>query len=151
MHTIFIKQYTYEVGFPVKRYREKTHCKWLNCSREGKCGSSAGDRPRVRRKQSGRTQCKVRIKLRKIYDDDKNSVIYVRIELVNLEHNHEFITQENEKRHLRCNKIRDPELVEFVGAMHDGRVPQHCIVDMISDMHDGPENVPITAQDLRNM
>jgi hypothetical protein len=41
--------------------------------------------------------------------------------------------------------------MDFVGAMHDSRVPQNNIVDMISDMHDGPENVPITTQDLKNM
>jgi hypothetical protein len=51
----FYKPYAYEVRFPLKRYREKTYWKWLTCSREGKCGSSADDRPRVRRKQSGRT------------------------------------------------------------------------------------------------
>jgi hypothetical protein len=41
--------------------------------------------------------------------------------------------------------------MDFVGAMHDSRVPQHYIVDMISDMHDDLENVPITTQDLKNM
>lgn len=41
--------------------------------------------------------------------------------------------------------------MELDGAMHDSRVMQHYIVDMISDMYDGPENVPITTQDLKNM
>jgi hypothetical protein len=41
--------------------------------------------------------------------------------------------------------------MDFVGAMHDSRVPQHYIVDIISNMHDGPENVRITTQDLKNM
>jgi hypothetical protein len=26
----FYERYAYEVGFPLKRYREKTNCKWLN-------------------------------------------------------------------------------------------------------------------------
>jgi hypothetical protein len=60
-------------------------------------------------------------------------------------HNHDFVTQETKKQHLRCNKTRDPEFMDFVGAMHDSRVPQRCIVDMISDMYDGPKNVPITT------
>lgn len=89
--------------------------------------------------------------MRKIYDDEKKNVIVVRIDLVNLKHNHEFITQATKKQHIRCNKIRDPEFMEFEGAMHDSRGPQHYIVDMISDMHDGPENVPITTHDLKNM
>jgi hypothetical protein len=79
----------------------------------------------------------------------KKNVVAAKIELVNLEHNHEFITDEAEKQHLRCNKSRDAEFINFVDAMHDSRVPQHCIVDFISDMHDRPENVPVTAQDLK--
>jgi hypothetical protein len=78
-------------------------------------------------------------------------VVAAKIELVNLEHNHEFTTDEAEKQHLRCNKSRDAEFINFVDAMHDSRVPQHCIVDFISEMHDGPENIPVTAQDLKNM
>jgi hypothetical protein len=58
-------------------------------------------------------------------------VVTVKIELVNLKHNHEFITDESEK-HLCCNKSRDAEFINFVDAMHDSRVPQHCIVDFIS-------------------
>jgi hypothetical protein len=50
-------------------------------------------------------------------------VVAAKIELVNLEHNHEFITDEAEKQHLRCNKSRDAEFINFVDAMHDSRVP----------------------------
>lgn len=133
----------------MKIYREKTHCKWLNCSREGKCATSGCDKLRVRRKRYGKMQRKAGIKLRKIYDDEKKNVIVVHIYLVNLDHNHEFITQATAKQHLHCNKTHDPEFMEFEGAMHDSRVPQHYIVDMISDMHNGPENVPITTHDLK--
>jgi hypothetical protein len=55
-------------------------------------------------------------------------VVAANIVLVNLEHNHEFITEEVEKQHLHCNKNHDPEFMDFVGAMHDSRVPQYCIV-----------------------
>ncbi|WVZ90765.1 hypothetical protein U9M48_037036 [Paspalum notatum var. saurae] len=51
------------------------------------------------------------------------------------------------------NKTHDPEYMEFQGAMQDNRVPQHCIMDFVSEteMHGGPENVPVTAQDIKNM
>jgi hypothetical protein len=67
----FYKRYAYDVGFPLKRYREKTNCKWLNCSREGRCAERKDGNPRVRNKYTGRTHCKARIKLRNIYDDAK--------------------------------------------------------------------------------
>lgn len=102
----FYKRYAYEVGFPVKRYRAKTNCKWLNCLREGRCAIRKDSNPRVCNKYTGRTQCKAVIKLRKIYDDKKKNAIAMWIELINLEHNHEFITQETQKQHLRCNKTR---------------------------------------------
>jgi hypothetical protein len=144
----FYKRYAYEVGFPLKKYREKTFSKWINCSREGKSAPKSNDTPRMRNRTSGRTQCKAGIKLKK-YMMMKKMVVAAKFELVNLEHNHEFITDKAEKQHLRCNKSRDAEFINFVDAMHDSRVPQHCIVDFISDMHDGPENVSITTQDLK--
>jgi hypothetical protein len=147
----FYKRYAYEVGFPLKKYREKTFSKWINCSREGKSAPKSNDTPRMRNRTSGRTQCKAGIKLKKIYDDEQKLVVAAKIEMVNLEHNHEFITDEAEKQHLCCNKSRDAEFINFIDAMHDSRVPQHCIVDFISEMHDAPENVPVTAQDLKNM
>jgi hypothetical protein len=49
----------------------------------------------------------------------KKMVVATKIELVNLEHSHEFITDEAEKQHLRCNKSRDAEFINFVDAMHD--------------------------------
>ncbi|WVZ64501.1 hypothetical protein U9M48_014004 [Paspalum notatum var. saurae] len=36
--------------------------------------------------------------------------------------------------------------MEFIGAMQDSRVPQHCIMDYVSEMHGGPENVLVTAR-----
>jgi hypothetical protein len=31
----FYSRYAYEVGFPLKRYRETKNCNWLNCSMDG--------------------------------------------------------------------------------------------------------------------
>src|SRR5688500_10235358 len=57
----FYKRYAYEVGFPLKKYREKTFSKWINCSREGKSAPKSNDTPRMRNRTSGRTQCKAGI------------------------------------------------------------------------------------------
>jgi hypothetical protein len=43
----FYSQYAYEMGFPLKRYREK-NCKWLNCSMEGKSAERGSGNPKVR-------------------------------------------------------------------------------------------------------
>lgn len=59
------KIYAYEVGFPLKKYIEKTYDKWLNCSREGKCGPRPNDTPWMRNKLTGQTQRKAGIKPRK--------------------------------------------------------------------------------------
>jgi hypothetical protein len=48
----FFKWYTYEVGFPLKRYMQKIYCKWLNCSRKGKCAARADDNLRVSNKHT---------------------------------------------------------------------------------------------------
>ena len=44
--------------------------------------------PKVRNISSKRTQCRAGMKLKKIYDDAKERVISVRIDLLHLDHNH---------------------------------------------------------------
>ncbi|WVZ93382.1 hypothetical protein U9M48_039365 [Paspalum notatum var. saurae] len=120
----FYGRYAMEVGFPVKKYRERKNCKWLNCSMEGKPPVRAVDNPKVcSNTSSKRTECKAGMKLKKIYDDDRKNVIMT----------------------------HDPGYMEFIGAMQDSRVPQHCIMDYVSEMHGGEENVPVTAQDVKNL
>lgn len=41
----FYKRYTCEVEFSLKRYKDKTCCKWLNCSREDKCATREDGNP----------------------------------------------------------------------------------------------------------
>jgi hypothetical protein len=41
--------------------------------------------------------------------------------------------------------------MEFLSAMQESRIPQHCIMDFVLEMHGGPENVPITVQDMSNL
>jgi len=88
----FYRRYAYAVGFPLKKYREEKNCKWLNCSMEGRCAERSVDNPKVRKTSSKRTKCKAGMKLKKIYDDAKENVIALRINLVHFEHNHEFST-----------------------------------------------------------
>ncbi|XP_020399544.1 protein FAR1-RELATED SEQUENCE 5-like [Zea mays] len=91
------------------------------------------------------------MKLKKIYDDAKETVISVRIDLLHLDHNHEFFKKDTEKNQLQCNKTHDPEYMEFISSMQESRIPQHCIMDYVSEMHGGPESVPVTAQDMYNL
>ena len=147
----FYSQYAYEVGFPLKKYRERKNCKWLNCSMEGKNAERVAGNPRIRNTCSKQTQYKAGMKLKKIYDDAKENVISVRIDLVNYEHNHEFLKKDTEKGQLQCNKTHDREYMEFLSAMQESRIPQHCIMDFVTEMHGGPENVPITVQDMSNL
>ena len=39
---------------------------------------------------------------KKIYDDSKENIVAVRIDLVHLEHNHDFIKKDTVKKHLQC-------------------------------------------------
>ena len=147
----FYSRYAYEVGFPLKKYRERKNCKWLNCSMEGKGSVRGISSPKVRSTSSKRTQCKAGMKLKKNYDDAKETVISVRIDLLHLDHNHEFFKKDTEKNQLQCNKTHDPEYMEFISSMQESRIPQHCIMDYVSEMHGGPESVPVTAQDMYNL
>jgi hypothetical protein len=118
---------------------------------EGKNAERAVGNPRMRNICSKRTQCKAGMKLKKNYDDARENVISVRIDLVNFEHNHEFLKKDTETGQLQCNKTHDPEYMEFLSVMQERRTPQYCIMDFVSKMHGGLENVPITAQYMSNL
>jgi len=147
----FYLRYAYEVGFPLKKYRGAKSHKWLNCLMEGKCVERTVDNPKVRKTSSKRTGCKAGMKLKFIYDNTGENVVSVRIDILRLEHNHAFITDKAENDRFFCNKSHDPAYREFIGAMQDSRVPQHCIMDLVTKMHGGPEFVPVTSQDVKNM
>lgn len=148
---LFYCRYAKAVGFGVKKFREKPHCKWINCTREGKCASRSPNNPKVRKKGTRRTGCNAGIKLKKILHEDDRRLLAVSIDLVNLDHNHAFLQSNAATNHFHCHKQREPEMLEFVGAMQDSRVPHHCILDMMSEMHDGTENMPMTLKDIQNM
>jgi hypothetical protein len=42
----FSSRYAYEGCFPLKKYRERKNCKWLNCSMEGKSAERGGSEPK---------------------------------------------------------------------------------------------------------
>ncbi|WVZ58692.1 hypothetical protein U9M48_008934 [Paspalum notatum var. saurae] len=143
----FYLRYAYEVGFPLKRYRGAKSHKCLNCSMEGKCAERTVDNPKVRKTSSKRMGCKAGMKLKFIYDDAGKNVVSVRIDILRLKHNHAFITDKAENDPFSCIKSHDPAYREFRGAMQDSRVPQHCIMDLVMDMHGGPEFLLVTSQD----
>jgi hypothetical protein len=61
----FYSRYTYEVGFPLKKYRERKNYKWLKCSMKGRNTERSASNPRIRNTSSSRTQCKAGMKLKK--------------------------------------------------------------------------------------
>lgn len=84
------------------------------------------------------------------YGEDKRLWCVV-IDLANLSHNHNFLPSPSTGKNFHCNKALDPTYREFIGSMHDSRVPSHCVVDMLAQLHDGLENVPLTWTDIKNM
>jgi hypothetical protein len=118
---------------------------------EGKSVVRGISNPKVRNTSSKRAQCKAGMKLKKNYDDAKQTVISVCIDLLHLDHNHEFFKKDTKKDQLQYNKTHDPEYMEFISSMQESRIPQHCIMDYVSEMHGGPESVPVTAQDMYNL
>lgn len=146
----FYAHYAGVVGFGIKKYREKTGCKWLNCVREGKCKFHKPGERRVRKKTTKRVGCLAGLKLRKVYDGN-GRLFCVVIDVANLFHNHTFLKSPSATKNFHCNKEFDPNYREFIGQMQDSRVPTHCVLDLMSNLHAGPENVPLTRKDLENM
>lgn len=146
----FFVKYGQEVGFGVKLYRSYKDYKWINCNKEGSCTFHKKGEDRKRNKTTKRVSCKCGMKMKMIRDEEGNVSSYV-VVYVKLHHNHTFLPSPSATAQFHCNKRRDSPMVEFIGAMQDSRIPNHCILDMMADMHGGPENIPMTHKDIANM
>jgi hypothetical protein len=146
----FYKHYAGVVKFGIKKYHEKKGCKWMNCVREGKCKPSLKKGKRVRKETTRRCGCKAGIKLKKVYAED-GSLCCVVIDFVNHNHNHNFLPSPSGTKNFHCNRELDPTYLEYIGSMQASRVPEHCLMDHMAELHDGAENVLLTRKDLANM
>lgn len=73
------------------------------------------------------------------------------IDLANLWHNHDFLPSPSTAQNFHCNKEKDETYLAYIASLQAARVPEHCILDHMADMHDGAENVQLTRKDLANM
>lgn len=137
----FYARYAAVVRFGIKKYREKHGCKWLNCVREGRCKPTLKNGKRVRKKTTKRVGCKAGLKLRKVYADD-GTLCNVVIDLANLNHNHNFLPSQSGTKNFHCNRQLDPTYLEYIGRLQASRVPDHCLMDHMAELHDGAELVP---------
>ncbi|CAD6221634.1 unnamed protein product [Miscanthus lutarioriparius] len=104
---------------------------------------------RVRNNTTKKTHCMSKMKLKRIYDENKNEISVV-IEQVDLMHNHPCLKKKEEIINMRSHKEKDPVLLEFVDDLQAADVPHHSIQNIVRDMHGGGENVPMTRRDLEN-
>jgi hypothetical protein len=107
--------------------------------------------PKVRNTSSNRTQCKAGMKLKKFMMMTKRQLYQCILICCTWIIIMNFFKKDTEKIQLQCNKTHDPEYMEFISSMQESRIPQHCIMDYVSEMHSGPESVPVTAQDMYNL
>ena len=145
----FYSKYAEEAGFGIKKYREKTYIKWLVCTREGASATSNSPVPKERNRGTKRGGCKAGLKLRKHLGCNKE-VTSVTIEVFEPSHNHPMLRKQA-ARHYYSAKRMDPSYKEFINQLNDARVPQSSIIDLMENMHGGPENMPLTTRDLSNM
>ena len=146
---LFYGKYAEEASFGIKKYREKTYIKWLVCTREGASATSNSPVPKERNRGTKRGGCKAGLKLRKHLGCNKE-VTSVTIELFEPSHNHPMLRKQA-ARHYYSAKRMDPSYKEFINQLNDARVPQSSIIDLMENMHGGPENMPLTTRDLSNM
>lgn len=146
----FFARYGQEVGFAVKLYRSRPDSKWVNCHREGTCTSQPPAEERKRKKTTKRCECAAAIRMKKVRGADGKVESYT-VDYVNLIHNHELLPSPTITQQFHCNKQFDSPMVELIGAMQDTRCPNPSIVDMVDNLHDGSENIPMTLKDIANM
>jgi len=146
----FYEAYAEEVGFNLSYGNSKTYSYIIQCSNEGvHTYFKKNEELRVRNNTTKKTHCMSKMKLKRIYDENKNEISVV-IEQVDLMHNHPCLKKKEEIINMRSHKEKDSVLLEFVDDLQAADVPHHSIQNIVRDMHGGGENVPMTRRDLEN-
>lgn len=76
--------------------------------------------------------------------------IMMMIDQVILEHNHKLLPSPTITKNMECHKNRECEVTELVDDLQAWRVPHYCLLNVLFDMHDGEENMPMTTRDIEN-
>jgi hypothetical protein len=142
----FYSRYAYEVGFPLKRYRERKNCKWLNCSMEGKRAERGYGNPKVRNTSSKRTQCKVGMKLKKYMMMPKR--ILFQCGLILFIWNIIMSSLGRIQKRISYSATRHMIPTTWSSLVRCKKAGfRNTVLLIFSEMHGGPENVPpLTTQ-----
>ncbi|KAG0551928.1 hypothetical protein BDA96_01G465200 [Sorghum bicolor] len=146
----FYSIYAEEVGFGLCYGNNKPYSYIIHCNNEGNnTYFKKKEELRVRDNTSKKTHCMSKMKLKRIYDENKEEIAVV-IEYVDLMQNHPCFKKKQETINLSEHKEKDPVFLEFVDDLQAADVPHHSIQNIVRDMHGGGEHVPITKRDLEN-
>lgn len=146
----FYRRYAQLAGFDINMGNKKTYSRVMRCTREGKGEFYLGDEDlSTRNYTTKKTQCKARVKFKRVYDNEGNEEAMV-IEWVKLFHNHILQPKPTETQHMSGHKSKDPALFEVIDELQAADVSSQCIRNVLGNMHGGPEIVPLTARDIEN-
>lgn len=103
------------------------------------------EKERERDETSKRIGCKAFMKL-KINIKDGTA----HVERVMLEHNHPLSRMPSLDAFMKSHKNFDSSLMELIDAMQTSKVPHNALMNVLSEMHGGHQNIQFTARDLKN-
>ncbi|KAL6614566.1 hypothetical protein ACP70R_036836 [Stipagrostis hirtigluma subsp. patula] len=145
----FYLQYAEASGFGVSKGNSKKFSRTFNCNCTGKWEYYKPGETRQRNKTTKKTKCKAKIKLKKVYDDS-GAIDHLYVDLLRLEHNHPLLPTPNATKQMVCHKNKDGTYMNYIDSLQQSGVPKHCVMNIMSEMHGGEDNIPITERDLDN-
>lgn len=145
----FYARYAEKAGFGISLGNNKKFSRVIKCSNAGKGEFYKKGETRVRNKTSKKTCCNAYIKLKKTYGTDKQLTSFM-VDYAQLEHNHPLNPSSGVTKQMRSHKRLEPVMFQFIDDMQNSGVPHENMLNMMSEMHGGEENIPITVRDIEN-
>ena len=90
------------------------------------------------------------MKLKEVENEDREYDGKVMVENIRLLHNHPLAKTPTVTNQMECHKHKDETVMELVDELNTSNVPINCTINMLSEMHGGEQNVPLTARDIGN-
>ncbi|KAL6873996.1 hypothetical protein ACP4OV_014078 [Aristida adscensionis] len=145
----FYLKYAKLAGFGVCRGNSKKFSRTFKCKFAGTWKFHKPGKQRQRNKTTKKTKCQANLKLKKVWGCT-GDLDHLFVESLCLEHNHPLFNTPKVTNLMECHKNHDDTLMGYVDSLHESGVPKHCVMNIVSDMHGGEENNPISERDLDN-
>jgi hypothetical protein len=130
--------------FGIQKGQKSGNSRYIYCSFQGSHKYEKNESERQRNKTTKRKGCPAKMRIK-----EKMDGTWIIADIV-LGHNHPLAPPGSMKKHFHCHKTFDEVEMNFVKCMQRNKVAHAPLMNVLAELHGGPEFLPYNSKDIRN-